>query len=718
MPKTMRRDRVNWLLLSILIVCSAGFVVAGYLYHQNDLADTRLRVLGELETVADLKVSQIAGWRAERLGDGQALAHNYLANRAIEAYLTAASDPEARRQIVDWLQAIRDAYQYAAVLLLDSTGSLCATTLPETEVPCPVDPQLVEQALRSRQVVLSDLFRDQASGHIHLDAVVPLLTSAAANEAPVGVVVLRSKPDTFLYPLIQTWPTYRQSAETLLVRREGDDVLFLNELRHRQNTALSLRLPVSLEDLPAARAARGEVGSIEGKDYRGVPVIAVLREVPDTGWYLVAKIDSDEAYARVYQRAYLVWGMVVALVAATGGGVAFFWRWRREALLQKEIERRVQVEAELRKERDRAEKYFEVAGAILVVLDPKGKVTLINQAGCRLTGYSEAEIIGKNWFDTCLPTGVRSAVKDVFRRLMNGEIEPLEYYENPILTRGGEERLIAWHNVLLRDETGRAIGILSSGVDITDRRRAEDELRRLNLELEQRVLERTAQLEAVNKELEAFNYSVSHDLRAPLRSIDGFSQALLEDYAAQLPEQARAYLQRVRAASQRMGHLIDDLLRLSRLSRTEMTLREVDLSAMAQAIADELHKSQPQRQVEFRIAPGMNVHADPALMQVLLQNLLDNAWKFSQGRSPAVIEFGVTDDQGRPTFYVRDNGVGFDMAYAGKLFSPFQRLHPRSEFEGTGIGLAIVQRVAHRHGGQVWVEAAVDQGATFYFTLE
>lgn len=717
MPRTIRWERSTWLLLGIFLAFAVALMVTAHLYYQAELEDARLRVQGELEAVADLKVKQIATWRAERLGDANAIAHNYLANQATRTYLAAAPDPEAKRQITAWLRAVRDSYRYAALLLLDRNGSLYATTLEEEETPCPVDPRLVERALQGRQVVISDLFRDEVSGHIHLDVVSPLLISSAESETPIGVVVLRNSPDRFLYPLIQTWPTLRESAETLLVRREGEDVLFLNELRHRQNTALSLRLPINMPDLPAARAARGEVGYAEGRDYRGVPVMAVLSEVPDSAWHLVAKIDRDEAYARIYQRAWPIWGMAIALVAATGSGIALVWRWRREDLLRREIERQVRLESQLRQERDRAQQYFEVAGTILVVLNRQGEVVRINAAGCRLIGYQQTEIIGKNWFDTCLPETVRAEVKDVFRRLMAGELEVFEYHENPIVTREGEERLIAWHNVALRDEQGQIVAVLSSGEDITERRRAEEELRRLNVELEQRVAERTAQLVAANRELESFNYSVSHDLRAPLRSVDGFSQALLEDYGEHLPEQARAYLQRVRSASQRMGQLIDDLLHLSRLGRTEMSLREVDLSATAQAIADELRKSQPQRQVEFRIAPALSARADPTLMHILLQNLLDNAWKFTSRRSSALIEFGAIGDQGEPTFYVRDNGVGFDMAYAGKLFSPFQRLHSLAEFEGTGIGLAIVQRVVQRHGGRVWVEAAIDQGATFYFTL-
>lgn len=266
-----------------------------------------------------------------------------------------------------------------------------------------------------------------------------------------------------------------------------------------------------------------------------------------------------------------------------------------------------------------------------------------------------------------------------------------------------------------RGEIGNLMAAMDHAFGVMHAQR--DVIQGLNINLERRVAERTAQLEAANKELEAFSYSVSHDLRAPLRSIDGFSQALLEDYADKLDEEGKKDLQRVRAATQRMGDLIDDMLNLSRVTRKEMRLETVDLSAMAQTIAAELRRSQPGRKVEFVIAEGMVTDGDGGLLKVALENLLGNAWKFSGKRCPARIDFGITPGDGDAAYFVRDNGAGFDMAYADKLFGAFQRLHDQNEFSGTGIGLATVRRIVDRHGGQVWAEGEVEKGATFYFTL-
>ena len=256
-----------------------------------------------------------------------------------------------------------------------------------------------------------------------------------------------------------------------------------------------------------------------------------------------------------------------------------------------------------------------------------------------------------------------------------------------------EKRKVEQVNVELRSE-------------ISERTRAEDALRHAN-----------AVAETANRELEAFSYSVSHDLRAPLRAIDGFSHALLEDYADRLDAAGKDYLQRVRAGSQRMAQLIDDMLKLSRVTRTELRREEVDLSALAQEIFAELLRAQPGREVEFMVAYGLRAHGDPKLLRIALENLLGNACKFTGKHPGARIEFGMTHRDGGAAYFVRDNGVGFDMTYAGKLFGAFQRLHDSHEFPGAGIGLATVQRVIHRHGGKVWAEGEVEKGATFYFSL-
>jgi signal transduction histidine kinase len=313
----------------------------------------------------------------------------------------------------------------------------------------------------------------------------------------------------------------------------------------------------------------------------------------------------------------------------------------------------------------------------------------------------------------------------------------------PILTLAQTARAVSDrrdYGVRAPKTSGDEIGTLTDAFNhmlgrIEDQNRAlresEDQLRQYAAELEQRVAQRTHELEerndelrrnagellAANHELDAFAYSVSHDLRAPLRSIDGFSQVLLEDCAAQLDQEGKDALHRVRAASQRMGALIDDLLKLARVTRAAMHSEAVDLTAMARDIAAELQRSDPDRRVEFAIAPGLEAHGDAELLRVALENLLRNSWKYTAKQPHARIELGSSDGDGERVFLVRDNGAGFDMKYVDKLFGAFQRLHSASEFEGTGVGLATVRRIIARHGGRIWAEGAVARGASFYFTL-
>jgi PAS domain S-box-containing protein len=340
----------------------------------------------------------------------------------------------------------------------------------------------------------------------------------------------------------------------------------------------------------------------------------------------------------------------------------------------------------------------------IYMLDPGGRVMSWNRGAEQIKGYTAEEIVGRHFSCFYPPDAVAAGAPE---RALAAAAEKGRFEDENWRLRKDGSRF--WADVVVtavRDEQGKLFGFAKVTRDLTERKRTDELLRR-----------HTAQLEAANAELDAFAYSVSHDLRAPLRSIDGFSQALLEDCAGQLDADAQDYLQRVRAAAQRMATLIDDLLNLSRVTRTVMTITPVNVSELARELATELASGDPARRVAMVIAPGLEARADRGLLRVVLQNLLGNAWKFTSKREGARIEVGAMAGNGERTYYVRDNGAGFDMAYAPKLFGAFQRLHRATEFPGTGVGLATVQRIIHRHGGRVWAESAVDRGTTFYFTL-
>ncbi|NCB77049.1 MAG: PAS domain S-box protein [Negativicutes bacterium] len=353
----------------------------------------------------------------------------------------------------------------------------------------------------------------------------------------------------------------------------------------------------------------------------------------------------------------------------------------------------------------------------IISRNQQGIITSWNSGAMQLFGYTAEEAIGQS---------IRIIVPDELLEDWNKSVAQLEQgikeEHNKGLRRHKDGHLLMVLKTAspLYSPEGYPMGASIIYKDISQLETAYEEIRTLNSELEDRVAKRTAALEAANQELEAFSYSVSHDLRSPLRSIDGFSLALLEDYSEHLDDTGRDYLQRLRGASQRMGQLIDDMLHLARISRTQMNLEKVNLSELAFQVLTELQQQEPQRQVEIRIEPSLMVLGDMPLLRIVLDNLLGNAWKFTGKTTQPSIEFGCRQDQetGELAFFVRDNGAGFDMAYAHKLFGVFQRLHHAKEFSGTGIGLATVNRIIHRHGGRIWADSQVNQGATFFFTID
>ncbi|GLI38762.1 PAS domain S-box protein [Geobacter hydrogenophilus] len=349
-------------------------------------------------------------------------------------------------------------------------------------------------------------------------------------------------------------------------------------------------------------------------------------------------------------------------------------------------------------------------------LSPEGSLLYVSPACLDITGYTPAEFYADPRLNAAI---VHPDDRELMARhneeamLSSGKIA----MELRIVGKTGETRWISHVCQSVYDSEGRSQGRRASNRDITALKRVEEENRRLHAELELRVMERTAQLEAANRELESFSYSVSHDLRAPLRHIEGFTSILMEDCAEGLDEKAQGYLDRVVRATRRMDELVDALLRLSRYTRDYMTFEPVDLSDMAREIMGELTKSNPERKVSIAIQEGLRAMGDARLLRVVMENLLGNAWKFTGKVEEGEIEFGREECDGRGVFFIRDNGAGFDMAYSNKLFNAFQRLHGSDEFEGTGIGLATVQRIIHRHGGEVRADAAPNRGATFSFTL-
>ena len=381
-----------------------------------------------------------------------------------------------------------------------------------------------------------------------------------------------------------------------------------------------------------------------------------------------------------------------------------------------DITNRKEVEVALRKSEERYRSLIETTNDWIWEIDENYCFTYSSLKIQTILGYELNTVLGKSIFQL-MPEAGKKESEEKFKSVARDQ-KAFVSQEHSFLDSSGNIAIFETSGIPLFTNNGIFQGYRGIAKEITERKRTEEQIARLNDELENKVIERTKMLQIANKELEAFSYSVSHDLRAPLRSIDGFSQALLEDYESALDDTGKNYLSRVRTAAQRMSALIDDMIKLAKVSRTSIAKQEIALSDVAESIAKTVTESDPERSAEFKIEPGMVVTGDKSLMKVALQNLLENAWKFTSKKDHTIIEVGTRRINEKRVFFVSDNGAGFDMNYAKKLFTPFQRLHKESDFPGTGIGLSTVQRIIHRHLGRIWAEGKPDGGAVFYFTLE
>jgi signal transduction histidine kinase len=533
----------------------------------------------ELLAIADLKVGQIANWRKESLADAATIRGNFLLVPEIRRFLHNPKGTKWREVILTWMESFKDTYQYDDILLLDREGTLLLSVANKGVVIGPDVKKLASEARETRKTVFSDLYRSKVADRINLSIIVPIL-SEHKNDT-LGVVLLRIDPYLFLYPLIEKWPTPSLTAETMLIRREGDEVVYLNDVRHLKGTALTLRLPISAPHLPAAMLAKGKEGFVEGIDYRGTGVLAAIRSIPDSSWGIVSKVDKEELYAPIRERLWNVMLVIGLCLLSAGSGVLLIWR---------------------KKEEEEQRKYREQ---------------------------------------------LKTTVK-------------------------------------LRTE-----------------------------ELEQA----NKQLKESYNDLESFSYSVSHDLRQPLVVIEGFTRNLLKKSGDKLDDNAKEKLSVIGDQAAKMTHLIKDLLGFSHASTKEIRKSDVDMNVLLHNVIEEMKIAIDERAVKFESKDLPFAWGDEVLIRQVLVNLLSNALKYSLPRELSKIESGGEEKEKENIYFVKDNGVGFDSAHADTLFGLFKRLHSSEEFEGTGIGLAISKRIINKHGGRIWAEGKLNEGATFYFTL-
>ena len=933
---------------------AAGIAISGWLYYLRQKSTIERDSNHALAAIAELKVSQIVAWRSELLADGDFVRYNSIVCQALERVLSVGGQ-DAEREARNWMSAAKQRRGYNRLLLISETGSVRLAVPRDSGWLAPEDRRLAIEALAARSPRLSDLHRS-ADGTIHLDLSVPILSRAA------GILLIEVDPRQSLYPLLQTWPVLSPSAEAFLVRREGSQVLYLTDLRHRKDSALSLRQPAAQSVLAGFVPGRDPRGARAAIAYNGARVVAAVRPIPGSSWILISEVDAEEVYGPIRQSA-LSTGLLDGLLFAATAVIGFLtWRNQQGSFLQRqyvaELERRELLvrlnhlsgevndiilladedgrildanrraatsyghsldelsrmrmidlfpdaqrvifqaqwqragetgstvfeadqqrrdqsifpidirlskisqdgktifqsvirdisetraaESKLKKADRKTIELLEGISDGFAAFDRDWRYTYINAAGARMAGKTPSELLGGSlwdlwpdlensvfgaayrravaenaqiqvenffaplnaWFEVrCYPSSeglsllfvntterkradetalllssiVESSDDAIISKDLDGLItswnkgaeriygyssaeilgrpisllvppehadewpeileytrlgQRIEHLETERVRKDGQRIFVSVTVSPIRNSARQVTGASTIARDITEHKRAEKEIQAMNHELERRVVERTAEWENSNRELDAFAYSISHDLRAPLRAIDGFSRILLEEFAPQLPPQAQHYLQVARSNAVQMGNLIDALLTFSRLSRKPLSKQVVDLAALTRQALRGLRAEREGRLVEITVGELPACYGDPQLLLQVMVNLLSNAHKYTRTRECARIDIGATTlagwkrenpdalapavaEDNSTVYFVRDNGVGFDMQYRDKLFGVFQRLHSAGEFEGTGAGLATVQRIILRHGGQIWAEAEVDRGATFYFT--
>jgi len=700
-PYDMLLSRASYILVMIFALMAAGICTTGCLYFRHYEKNHRAEIERQLSAVADMKVDELVNWRKERVGDAWLFYKNANFSGLVRRYLQNPDDEETAQRLRTWLQHVREGHPYDRLFLLDARGEE-RMWVPEERRP--VSFHAMQRAItfqRTKQVVIEDFHRNENDGRVYLSVLVPILDDQGSA---VGTLVMRIDPELNLYPFIKLWPASSLTAETLIVRRDGNDALFLNELRFKKDTALNLRIPLDKTDTPAVQAVLGLNNTMEGIDYRGVPVIAAVRTVPDSPWSLVARMDVSEMYAPVRERLWVMLALVLAMLLGTAGGVGLVWRQQKVVYYRKQY----LAAEELRESEERYHRALDNMLEGCQIIGPDWRYFYVNESAAK-HGRRARHEFPDHTMPELYPGIENTNLFKELQRVMDDRIA--RCLDNEFVYPDGAR---AWFELSIQPVPE---GIFILSMDISERKLVEKELIKHQDHLEELVEQRTLELKALNRELEAFSYSVSHDLKTPLRAIDGFSNVMLEEYSGKLDDEGRRILGIIRNSARQMSQLIHDLLAFSRISRQQITSTYIDMNALLRNVLEELGPFLSGRSVELRVQPLPPARGDRTMVRQVLSNLLSNAAKFTLSREEAFIEVGSMVKDNETVYYVKDNGVGFDMRYADKLFGVFQRLHSSGEFEGTGVGLAIVRRVIHRHGGEVWAEGRINEGAAFYFSL-
>ena len=700
-PTDRKGGRFRKLAFPIVVtVAIVGIGLTAMLWYRSFAVAYRLEIERQLVSIADLKVDDLVRYRKERLEDARLLILNVHFSNLVRKFLAAPGDRDAKDLVEAWLKTYSGIKSYCWVRLLDTKGEpVLSLPLRDGVVAISPLPAAAVAAVPGTEPSLLDFRISEPDGMAVLDVVAPLL-DVREPATPLGFVDLSVDPASHLYPFLARWPMPSASAETLLVRREGDDVLFLNPLRFDSAAALRRRAPLATPALPAAKAALGLEGIVEGEDYRRVPVLAALRTVPGSPWHMVSRIDQSEYQGPLRERMTLT---LVALAALLVAWLASFYTIRRSQQMALLVAN-ARLSEVRRKNAEQLEVLVSQATGPILTLDWRGRVSRFNRAFEVAAGRDAREALGRDLSFLFPPAEAEEGVRTILRGAETGEREA---FELPIQRPDGSVRHLLWSASALPGESGPfAAGSFIQAQDITDRIRSELALGANAVELKNRA-----------DELMRFTYAVSHDLRSPLVTIKAFLGYLEADVKAGSAAAIDKDFEFIRAASAKMARLLQDLLDLARIGHTESVMSGISLKSLVDEalllVAGRLHLEGTQ--VVLTPEPW-TVTCDHDRLLEVFQNLLDNAGKFRGAQAHHQVSIGVDSSGPEPVIFVSDNGVGVEPRFLPKLFGMFEKLD--ASIEGSGVGLALVQRIVEVHGGRIWAESAgPGLGTTIRFTL-
>lgn len=700
--------------LLVIFICISAIIMAGgwYFYHIQKKSITILQ-FNELSAVADLKVAQIENWRKERRMAGEVIFNSPIFIAYIENYLQNPRAAAPKKNIVQQMKALMQYGDYANIYLLDADSQMKLAVLEKNVQLGIYELSRAAKAIRTGKVIFSDIHRDPSSGAIHIDVIVPLVPAGRDIPHVIGVVILQIDPGRFLYPMIQAWPTPSTSAETFLVRREGKDIVFLNELRHKKNTALTFRMPIDAPELPAARAVRGYTDMIDGIDYRGEPVFATARQIPETDWFIISKIDKSEVFAPLLKQATYI--AIISLLMIIAVGAVFGALWQRESVAHYRLlyasERKRQEEHELaekalRESEQRYKSLFDSSLDCIYRINNKGLFVMVNRAGAELFGFqSPEEVIGTSVLKLWADDGER---KHFFELLQREKI--LKGFQVRAKQKNGMILHLEVSCHMLEDEQGNSLGMEGIVRDITERKALEEQLRQ------------SQKIEAIG----TLAGGVAHDFNNILTAIIGYAHVVLMKLKADDP--LRHELQQVLAAADRAALLTQSLLAFSR--KQPVNLAAVDINEVIRKFNEFLSRL-IREDVELRTVTAsgaLTVMADKGQIEQALMNMVSNAQDAMPNGGRLTIEtkrahldesyisahgYGRTGDYA--LISVSDTGSGMDEHTLQKIFEPF--FTTKEQGKGTGMGLAMVYGTVKKHEGFINVESEPGNGAMFKIYL-